>query len=122
RYVREYVAHWRDFLAAGSLVPFGSVDQAARTLARIADNQSPLLQLLALASRNTDVDTSAVARAFQPVHQVTPPEVTDRLVSDANSAYISALMGLQASLDQVATAAGPARAQAVSQAAASADQ
>lgn len=122
RYTQEYIAHWRDFLAAGSVAAFGNVEQAARILARIADNQSPLLQLLALASHNTDVDTTVVAGAFQPLHQITPPEVTDRLVSDANAGYISALMGLQASLDQVATAAGPARAQALNQAISSADQ
>src|SRR5690606_9678326 len=94
----------------------------SQALARLSGNESPILQMLALAARNTAVDSGSVASAFQPVHAVTPPDVTDRFISDANAPYIAALANLQSALEQVATASGSARDAAMTLAVSGADR
>lgn len=122
RYVGDYIDNWIGYLRAGSVPGFGGVAAAARGIARFSDNQSPLLQMLAIAARNTAVDSAGVRAAFQPLHQVIPPDQADRLINDANAPYMAALVSLQSALDQVAAAAGPERASALSQAADNAGQ
>ncbi|MGH7673691.1 MAG: ImcF-related family protein [Gemmatimonadales bacterium] len=102
-YEAEYVRQWRTLLDSASLVPFGGVSDAARKLAVLGGNQSPLLQLLWLTAQNTRVDSQTVGAAFQPVHLVTPPTITDKYVSEGNQAYMSALTALQATVAQAAT-------------------
>lgn len=113
RYVADYIDRWSSFLSEARVVPFGGPDAGARRLAHLADNQSPLLQLLALTSRHTRVDSATVGEAFQPVHVVMPPEVTDRYVVEANQSYMDALGGLQAALEEVAGASGSGRSRAL---------
>ena len=122
RYIRDYVATWLGYLRAGSVPAYGGIAAAARGIARISDNQSPLLEMLAIAARNTAVDSATVGKAFQPLHQVIPPAQADRLINDANAPYMAALVALQSALDQVAAAAGPERASALSQASDNAGQ
>jgi type VI secretion system protein ImpL len=119
RYLADYVRHWQEFLGAGTVQRFSGADDAARKLDRLSDAESPLLQLLALASRHTAVD-SAVAVAFQPLHEVVPPDA-DRFIGGANESYMAALLELQLSFDQLRSAAGPARAAAEAQAAGNAE-
>src|SRR5690606_41196063 len=114
--------NWIGHLRAGSVPGFGGVAAAARGIARFSDNQSPLLEMLAIAARNTAVDSACVRAAYQPLHQVIPPEQAYRLINDANAPYMAALVSLQSALDQVASAAGPERASALSQAADNAGQ
>lgn len=90
RYVTTYRDQWRQYLQAARVQPLGSPQDAAEKLQRLSGIQSPVLQVLALAARNTAVDSS-MAAAFQPVHQVTPPEVRDRFVSESNQMYAQAL-------------------------------
>lgn len=110
-YVTDYVHRWEAFLAAASLTPYGSAKEAARHLAQLGGNESPLLELLSVVSRNTNVDSLTVGAAFQPVHTVSPPGVTDRFVVDANQPYVTALTGLQTLVSQAADAppGGPTR-------------
>jgi type VI secretion system protein ImpL len=122
RYVQEYVGTWTEFLQASTVLPFQGVPDAAQKLERLSDNQSPLLQLLAVASRNTDVDTSEVRRAFQPVHSVIPPDQTDRYISEANQSYVQGLVSLHAAMDRASAAQGPARNQALEEASGAVDQ
>ncbi|HET7275696.1 MAG TPA: ImcF-related family protein [Longimicrobiaceae bacterium] len=122
KYVADYSNQWQQFLSSASVVRPAGASDAARKLERLSGNQSPLLEMFAVASRNTDVDSTTVGKAFQPVHQVMPPGTTDRYIVDANKAYIAALGNLHAALDQVASAAGPARAQALMQASGVADR
>jgi type VI secretion system protein ImpL len=72
--------------------------------------------MLALASRNTDVD-SAMRDVFQPVHVVSPPADTTKYIVEANAAYINALAALQAAVAQTA-AAPPGQGEASAQQAA----
>lgn len=91
-YLRDYRAEWERYLQAGR-VSLGSATQAGESLLRLQGNQSPILQMLFLAARNTAVD-SVMAAAFQPVHRVTPPDVQDRLISESNQPYVQALGSL----------------------------
>ncbi|HUE96313.1 MAG TPA: ImcF-related family protein [Longimicrobiaceae bacterium] len=109
RYLADYIGHWRQYLAATSIARASNLPEASRLLGRLSANDSPVLQLMALAARNTDVDSAVIARVFQPVHEVTPPAITDRYVSEANAPYIAALGGLQSSLTQASAAPPQAR-------------
>jgi type VI secretion system protein ImpL len=122
RYVGEYVARWRDYLRTAAVARGSGVAATSQALTRLSGNESPLLQMLALASRNTDVDSAFVAPNFQPVHLVVPPTVTDRYISDANAPYIAALANLQSSLEQVSSASGPGRDAAMGMAISGADR
>ena len=122
RYIDDYVGAWREYLTAGSVSAFTGPDDAARKLTVLSSNQSPLLQMLSLAARHTAVDSTVMRRVFQPVHAVVPPGETERFVNDGNSPYVNALLGLQSAMAQVASATGPARTDALAQAAASAEQ
>ena len=122
RYVADYQGHWHAYLAGASIGGVGGPSDAARTLARLSDNQSPLLQMLAIASTNTAVDTGKVRKAFQPVQVVVPPGSAEHFVVEANMPYVKGLAGLQAALGQAATAQGPARQMAITQVATAADQ
>jgi type VI secretion system protein ImpL len=122
RYVEDYVDAWTGFLQAATVLSFQGVPDAAQKLGRLSDNQSPLLQLLALASRNTAVDTTVVRRAFQPVHSVIPPDQTDRFISDGNQSYVQGLVSLYSAMDRATTLQGAARTQALEEASGAVDQ
>ncbi len=122
QYSADYIRRWQEYLAGGAVGGLGGPEEASRTLARLSDTQSPLLQMLAIASTNTAVDSAVVRPAFQPVHAVVPPNAADKLVVDANRPYVQALGGLQGALAQVAAAAGPGRAAALPQLASAAQQ
>lgn len=100
-YVKDYIGHWRRFLGAASVERSGGVQDAARKLAVLSSNQSPLLGLFSLVSRHTAVDTVAIAPAFQAVHVVAPPADTAKFIGESNEGYMNALVALQSSLEQV---------------------
>jgi type VI secretion system protein ImpL len=118
RYEADFVRHWREYLRAGTVVRYANLKDAAQKLQALSGPQSPLLAMLALASRNTAVDSAgAVTKAFQPVHAVLPPAITDKYVSDANAPYVQALAALGAAVDQAASAP-PGQGEAAAQSAA----
>ena len=102
-YVAEYLRHWRAFLAAASVLPYGSPKDAARKLAQLGGNQSPVLALLGLVAQHAKVDAKRVGVVFQPVSVVVS---TGAAPTDATKPYLVALNGLQVVVDQMATA-GP---------------
>jgi type VI secretion system protein ImpL len=102
-YVKDYIDHWRAFLKSASVTQFADVGSGVRVIGALSSNQSPLLALLSLVSRHTAVDTVAIAPAFQPAQVVTPPGDTTKYIGPGNEAYINALVGLQTSLQQVAS-------------------
>jgi type VI secretion system protein ImpL len=101
RYQTEYVSQWRRFLREAQVQGFENIDRARRALGALSGNRSPLLQALALAATNTGMDSTTLARVFQPVHQVTPPGSGDLLIGDANQEYVNQLRTLQTQLEQV---------------------
>jgi type VI secretion system protein ImpL len=115
-YIREYIDHWRRFLAAAAIDRPAGIRDGARRLAVLSSNQSPLLGLFSLVSRHTAVDTVAIAPAFQPVQLLVPPADTAKYIGEANEGYMNALIALQASLEQVGKSGADGPEAAVSQA------
>ncbi|HEU4563189.1 MAG TPA: ImcF-related family protein [Gemmatimonadaceae bacterium] len=104
RYQADFVRHWRTYLQSAAVARYANVKDAAKKLSVLAGNQSPLLELFALAAQHTAVDTSSTGAALQPVQVVTPASLTDKLVGPSNQEYMTALAQLQAAMDQVANA------------------
>jgi type VI secretion system protein ImpL len=101
RYATDYANMWRHVVQTANVVRPSNVKDAAVKLDAIANNTSPLLELLQTVAVNTNVD-SGMRVAFQPVHAVTPPEVVGKIISDKNQPYVDGLLGLQGALVQVA--------------------
>jgi type VI secretion system protein ImpL len=120
RYNADYLRYWGALLDSARVPPFNGAGDGARKLARLSGNQSPLLQLLALVSEHTDLDSAGIGKAFAPVQGIVPPGVTERYVGDGNKAYMAALGALQADLDQLASATGTERGEALASAGSSA--
>jgi type VI secretion system protein ImpL len=119
RYRADYVAQWRQYVRGLAVARPSGVKDAAAKLGVVGGAQSPLLAALALAARNTTID-STMRAAFQPVQAVTPGEVVDKFVSPDNEPYVNALVSLQGTLEQVGNMPAPsdtASAQALAQAA-----
>src|SRR3712207_5889454 len=108
RYASDYTDQWRRFLQAASVQRYNGLRDASDRLRVLGGNQSPLLALFALVSRNTDVGAPAVKDVFQPVQALTPPNVTDKLIGPTNAPYVTALVALQSAVEQAASARGPA--------------
>jgi type VI secretion system protein ImpL len=100
RYRSDYVRTWSQVVQSATVVRASTLKDAATKLDALAGVQSPLLQVLRTVAVNTAVD-SAMRGAFQPVHAVTPPEITDKFVSEKNQPYMDGLLGLQAVMLQL---------------------
>ena len=98
----DYVQEWRQVLQSAGVVRPSNVGDAADKLDVVAGTQSPILQVLRTIAVNTSSD-SAMSAVFQPVHEVTPPAVVDKYVSEKNQPYMEGLLGLQAALRRFAT-------------------
>jgi len=88
--------------------------RAETTLRELAGQRSPLLEMLKVASTHTGMlstDSTVVAPSFQPLHVVSPPEVTERLFGDASQPYLTELSGLSGAMGLLAGAPGSAGAQ-----------
>jgi type VI secretion system protein ImpL len=106
RYYADFVREWRIYIKSASVVRYAGLKDATAKLAQLSGNQSPLLELFALASTNTAVDDAGVATVFQPVQSVVPPGSTDRFIAPPNQNYMNALVTIQASLESIANQPG----------------
>ncbi len=104
RYYSDYKAQWRAYLKAASVGRYANLQDAGKKLSTLSANTSPLLALVSLASQNTDVDSADVKSLFQPVQSVVPPANADRYIAPSNQPYMSALLKLQSSVEQAASA------------------
>ncbi len=107
RYSSDYINTWRVFVLSTKVVrPSGAreagVKDAAQKLAVLSSARSPLLAVLAMVARNTNVDAT-VSAAFQPVHAVVPPDANGKYVNEGNQSYVNALVGLREALEQVSS-------------------
>ena len=100
RYVTDYTSEWRTALRAVSVPRPATVQESALRLGKLGSASSALLNVFSIVSHNTNVDT-AVARVFQPVQRVTPSSVNGKFVSETNEPYATALLQLQASMEQL---------------------
>ncbi len=100
RYSADYVAQWRAFLQATTVVRYANLKDAATKLTALSGNQSPLLAAFWVVSQNTAVASDPIKSAFQPVQAVVSPESKDRYIGPSNTNYMNALVSLQASVEQ----------------------
>ncbi|MEO8595732.1 MAG: ImcF-related family protein [Candidatus Solibacter sp.] len=106
RYYSDFVKQWRTYLKSASVVRYASLKDATAKLALLSGNQSPLLELFALASTHTAVDDANVAKIFQSAQTVVPPGSTDRFILPPNQNYMNALVAIQTSLEAIANSPG----------------
>jgi len=105
-YTTDFVNEWRTYIKQASVVRYMSLKDADDKLNKLAANTSPLLELFALASRNTDVDDPNVKKLFQPPQAVVPPTATDVVIAPPNQNYMQGLSALQTAIDQIASTPG----------------
>ena len=103
RYLADYTRHWVTFMDSASVLPYAGLQDAGRKLAVLSGNQSPLLALFAIASRNTALGDAAFAKTFHPLHIISPDTAT-KLVSATTAPYVTALDGLQVTVERAAAA------------------
>ncbi|MEP6833232.1 MAG: ImcF-related family protein [Gemmatimonas sp.] len=101
RYASDYANMWRKVVTTAVVVKPSTLRDAASKLEAIANNNSPLLELLQVTAVQTNIDSITRVR-FQPVHAVTPPDVVGRIVSEKNQPYIDGLLALQGAVAQIA--------------------
>ena len=110
RYQQEYVETWVNFLTSASVANPG-LNGAEGSLSELAGPRSPLFQFLDIVSEQTVVDSAVLGPAFQPLHVVSPPEVTDRLFGEASQPYLAELSNLGRAMGQLAGDPGSSGAQ-----------
>ncbi|NJD10324.1 MAG: hypothetical protein FIB01_07720 [Gemmatimonadetes bacterium] len=102
-YLREYIRRWQDYIGAASVVRFSSPADAAMKLGTLSTSGSPLFVMLAIASRETNKDsTSAIGKAFQPLHAAVPPTPDASGATAAAGGYTAALNGLSSAMRMLA--------------------
>ena len=101
QYQQDYINQWRAFVKSANVVHYNGLADASQKLAKTSSNQSPLLALFCVAAQNTSVDQPDIAKAFQPVQAVVPPNCQDQYIGSPNANYVTGLSGIQACLDQV---------------------
>ncbi|GAB1343357.1 hypothetical protein MASR1M101_24840 [Gemmatimonas sp.] len=97
RYRDDYTRLWTQVVQSATVARAANVKDAATKLESLAGVTSPILQVLRTVAVNTAVDSSMSA-AFQPVHAVTPPDVTDKFMSEKNAEYMGGLGMLRTAL------------------------
>jgi type VI secretion system protein ImpL len=104
RYAADYIRAWRGYVRNTSLVRYADVEDAAKKLDQLSNNDTPLMALFWLATRNTDVKNDKVKAAFQPLHEVVPPPATVQkyIYPEKNGTYIDSLARLQKALSDAA--------------------
>jgi type VI secretion system protein ImpL len=106
-YEKEFIAQWRAFLNATSILPYANDPDAASKLTKLSANSSPLLALICDVADNTNVQSTAIKLAFQAPQQVVAPGcgVLKKYDQASNDPYMKGLLNLQQCVQQVADAA-----------------
>ncbi len=102
RYVGDYQSEWRTFLRSAQVIKYRNLADAGAKLQLLSNPNSSLLALFFTASHNTSVANPDIAKEFQPTQAIVAPESADRFVGPGNTGYVNGLLGLQASVAQVA--------------------
>ncbi len=100
RYLGDYQSQWRSFMRSAHVVSYGSLKDASGKLQILSNPNSPLLALIYTASHNTAVQSSDIAKEFQPTQVLVPPDSAEKLMSDKNTSYVNSLVSLQGSISQ----------------------
>ncbi len=99
RYTADYIRAWRGYLRNSTFVKYKDLEDATVKLDKIVNNDTPLMALFWLASRNLSVENDKIRNAFQPVQEVVPgPASVQKYIVEKNSVYIDSLARLQKAL------------------------
>jgi type VI secretion system protein ImpL len=105
RWRRDAAGHWRRYVDAASVVPFGRANAMTR-LQALAGNQSAIIAALSLAVRNTTGDTAYLEKIFQPLRVMATAD-SSKPGADGGKEYLSGLAKLGTDIDAVVKAKGP---------------
>jgi type VI secretion system protein ImpL len=108
RYATDYVKQWREVLRRSNVNGYASYPDASRKLTLLTGPNAPLLALFWWTSYNTGIDLPGVADKFRAVHKVVPPSTEPLYNAPPAQPYTNGLMGLQASVANVASPGGDA--------------
>ena len=100
RFVIDYIKAWRGYLNNSTFVKYTDLDDATKKLDQIVSNDTPLMALFWLATRNLAVENEKIRIAFQPVMEVVPAPATVQkyIYAEKNGVYIDSLAKLQKAL------------------------
>jgi type VI secretion system protein ImpL len=102
QYSSDFLKEWHEFLLSAHVSGCGSLRTAPNLLNALSGPASPLLELFFTVSYNTSVNDQQIKSMFQPAQALVDPKATDRLISDGNGPYITALSQLATALGQAA--------------------
>jgi type VI secretion system protein ImpL len=106
-YRTDFARQWQGFLGSASVVSFSDARDAARKLNRLADNESPLLDLLLVVSEQTAAGSEDVVGSFQPVYTLAPADsVGEVTAGNAIREYLSGLASIGSAMEEVGDAEG----------------
>lgn len=99
-YAADYIRSWRGYMRNSTFVKYKDLDDATAKLDQIVSNDTPLMALFWLATRNVAVDNEKIRNAFQPIMEVVPPPATVQkyIYAEKNGTYIDSLAKLQKAL------------------------
>jgi type VI secretion system protein ImpL len=103
-YSADFANEWRTFLHSAQVVKYSSLNDASTKLQFLSNPNSPLLALFFTVSSNTAVGNADIVKEFQPAQALVAPDNPDKFVGQGNQPYMNGLIGLQASVAQVAQA------------------
>ncbi|MBI2690260.1 MAG: hypothetical protein HYX27_28470 [Acidobacteria bacterium] len=100
RYTIDYIRAWRGYLRNSTFVKYADLDDAVKKLDQIVSNDTPLMALFWLATRNLAVDNEKIRNSFQPIMEVVPPPATVQkyIYAEKNGVYVDSLAKLQKAL------------------------
>jgi len=106
-YEAEYRSQWKNLLGQASVPPFQGPGDAARKLGDLAGDNSPLTQLLSVASNAVFEGGEAAAEEFFPLGAILPRDSTGRMgLSGSIVAYFDALDQLRSAMEEMDMAQG----------------
>jgi type VI secretion system protein ImpL len=100
RYTADYIRSWRGYFRNSTFVKYKDLEDATAKLDQIVSNDTPLMALFWLATRNVAVENDKIKLAFQPIMEVVPPPATVQkyIYAEKNGVYIDSLAKLQKAL------------------------
>jgi len=97
-YKDNFIKAWIAYLKATIVHKPVSVSDAVAKLDKLASDRSAIVEVLCLASENTDVPDKEISDVFRSVHVATPPGCLHAPVSGAGRDYVQKLLALSESL------------------------
>jgi type VI secretion system protein ImpL len=101
KYYKDFADQWKAYIKSITVLRYASLKDAADKLRMHASNVSPLLGSLYLASKHTAVAEETIAEQFQPPQTLIAPGSEAQLIGGENQPYMTGLLQLQGSIEQI---------------------